>query len=101
MSLPPTGTIAFWLNKPDHPDWSTNEARYEFPEFDKAGILVRATKHPDRTISVHFAGPVQRLYDFQHPMPSCGLDGLLVVFIWTPDQVKLHLNDQLVETRDG
>ena len=99
MSLPSTGTVNSWLNKPDR-DWSTNDVAYEFGGFDHEGMLIRATKHPDKTISIHFAGLRERLYDFQHPIPPCGPHGLLVTFVWTPDKVTLRLNAQLVETRD-
>ena len=99
MSLAPTGTIAFWLNHA-HRDWSTNGANYKLRDLDQEGILVRSSKHPDKTISIHFAGPRERLYDFRHPVPPCGPDGLLVTFVWTPDKVTLHLNGKLVETKD-
>ena len=100
MSLPSTGTVNSWLNKPDR-DWSTNDVAYEFREFDQEGMLIRATKHPDKTISIHFGRPRERLYDFRHPVPPCGHDGLLVTFVWTRDEVELYLNGQSVETRDA
>lgn len=94
----PEGTVTFWLGR-NQGDWWSNDKAYKFPEVHAEGIHVVAAKHPDRTIELTLAGPSDDSLVFRHPVPTCGARGLMVAITWTPNEIALYLNAELVETR--
>src|ERR1700722_13591232 len=92
------GTIANWISHP-HPDWTTNNATYAFPETPPSpdGVFFECTKHPDGTIAVVLGDTDKSLVLFQLPLPACGPDGLHIIIAWDNGAVTLYFNGALAQ----
>ena len=92
------GSITFWLQNPQNADWTEDDSTGDFGTVSKAGISVEAIKNPDRTIALKVAGVLDRDFEFRQPIPKNG-PSLFVAITWGNQEVRLYLNDKLVETR--
>jgi hypothetical protein len=92
------GTTLYMRLVHEHSDWSTNSDGYNFPTLTQPDFTLRATKNPDRTISVWLTAP-DGDFDFCEPMPSVDELGLRVVVTWAKGEVILYLNEKLSKKR--
>jgi len=62
--------------------------------------MMRAVKHPDRTLELTFDGPLGRTLTANTDMPQYDSEGVFVALKWKRLKAKLYLQGRLVETKD-
>ncbi len=62
--------------------------------------MMRAVKHPDRTLELTFDGPLGRTLTAKTDMPQYDPEGVYVALSWKRLKAKLYLQGRLVETKD-
>jgi hypothetical protein len=93
------GSVGFYVSD-SSPDWATNAKRYAFRAIKYGDVRVRATKNPDRTLSVIVAGAFGKSYDFLAPLNLLenGL-GVHIGITWQQNEVMLYVNGVPIMSR--
>jgi hypothetical protein len=96
----PDGTTRFVVRHP-HADWFSNRDKYIFPRLHGRGLTIESAKLPDRTLEVRLTGLPIGVVTFNHPVPPVvGLEGLVVLIVWTPERVTLYFDGEYVDHLD-
>jgi hypothetical protein len=97
MSVSDEGTIRFWLQD-RHPDWATDGRGYNFGTKHPKGLVLKALKHPDKTIELILDGLRGQPLSLRQPIPQCDARGLHVGITWSKAEVVLYLNGKVRQT---
>jgi hypothetical protein len=97
MKVSDEGTIRFWLQNRHH-DWATDARSYDFGTKHPQGLVVKALKHPDKTVEFILDGLDAGPLSLREPIPSCDARGLHVGIKWSKTEVVLYLNGKARKT---
>jgi hypothetical protein len=97
MSVSDEGTIRFWLQD-RHPDWATDARGYNFGTKHPKGLVLKAMKHPDKTVELILDGLRGQTISLRQPIPKCDARGLHVGITWSKAEVVLYLNGKVRQT---
>src|SRR6266480_439263 len=89
------GTVYFTLRHAQR-DWTTNSNSYDFGTLNRPPVNIKATKMPDRTLTIEIEGPFDSAFLFTVPTPPAV--ALRVAITWGNQRLNLFLNGEKVQT---
>lgn len=91
------GSLVLTLDRPEMPDWATNNAHVDLASLHHGETVIQIAKHPDRTLHVaFFSGHCG--HTFRVPVPPLRGGKLHVRLHWRRRKVTLALNGRRVKS---